>query len=155
MKVTTTSILSIAAKEAVISLWNSEYPQQLKHADAASFDNYLSGLGAVLHFLLTDEAAMLQGWAITFSRNEERWFAIILNRSTHGKGLGTFLLQALKEKERVLNGWVINTGDDVKANGEAYRSPLAFYLKNDFVLYPEIRLETTVMSAVKIRWTRK
>lgn len=155
MRVATNLILSMAEKEAVIRLWNNEYPQQLKHNDTASFDAYLAGLGAVVHFLLTDETAALQGWAITFNRNEERWFAIIINSSAQGKGLGTLLLHAVKEREAVLHGWVIDKGDDVKASGEQYRSPLPFYLKNDFVLYPGTRLETALVSAVKIKWTRK
>lgn len=69
-----------------------------------------------------------------------------------GDGYGTRLLNLAKEKEPVLNGWVIDRNEGVKYNGKPYRSPLEFYLKNGFQTIPGIRLELATLSAVKIQW---
>ncbi|GGI27649.1 hypothetical protein [Pedobacter mendelii] len=75
-----------------------------------------------------------------------------LDEKIHGMGKGTALLSALKENETVLNAWVIDKEEAIKQNGEIYKSPLNFYLKNGFMVYPEMRLENEKMSAVKIIW---
>ena len=72
-----------------------------------------------------------------------------------GKGFGTQLLNLGKEKESVLNGWVIDHDKDKKRNGENYISPLNFYLKNGFEVFPDNRLELEKLSAVKIRWKKE
>ena len=59
-----------------------------------------------------------------------------------------------KEKENSLNAWVIDHNRDLKANGDAYRSPLEFYLKNGFKLLSDIRLELTNISAVQVNWIK-
>jgi hypothetical protein len=41
----------------------------------------------------------------------------------------------------------------LKENGELDKSPLAFYIKNGFNIYPAERFESGAMSAVKIQWT--
>lgn len=64
------------------------------------------------------------------------------------------LLDKVKEFENELNGWVMDHENDLKASGDIYLSPIRFYLKNDFEILNEIRLETEIMSAVKIKWSR-
>lgn len=95
------------------------------------------------------------GWAFTFIRCEEKWFAIILNSIVHGKGYGTLLLDELKMNDSVLNGWVINHQNDLKQNKKPYISPIEFYSKNGFVIVTDIRIENDKMSAIKIRWEKK
>jgi GNAT superfamily N-acetyltransferase len=140
--------------EAVHRLWNSEYPERLKHASVVELEAYLTALNNKQHILLTDEQQELQGWCFSFEREDETWFAIIVNGASQSKGYGRQLLNALKEKHTYLNGWVIDHPHDKKTNGLPYRSPLPFYLSNGFKTEPGTRLETEKISAVKIVWKR-
>jgi len=144
--------LTAEQQAQVIRLWNKEYPDTLSYQTEAQFDDYLKGLKELQHLLLIDEQGKLQGWAITFEREAGTWFAIILDSQLHGKGLGSKLLDRLKLKHNVLNGWVIDHHRAVKPDGNPYRSPFGFYLKNGFNAVPDTRLELDKISAVKIVW---
>jgi len=102
--------------------------------------------------LFVDEFNQILGWAFVFVREKENWFGIILNSKQQGKGFGTLLLKELKKCKSSLNGWVIDHSNDIKQNGELYSSPLDFYLKNEFLVDKNIRLENNAISAVKIKW---
>ena len=80
---------------------------------------------------------------------------MILDRDLQGKGLGSHLLDLAKEQEKELNGWVVDHDRDVKRDGTPYRSPVNFYLKNDFLIIADERLETEHLSTVKIQWRRQ
>ncbi|MFD1753891.1 N-acetyltransferase [Rufibacter sediminis] len=134
-------------------LWNQEYPEKLCYHEMEEFESYLSGVQAQRHFLLVDEVEEVHGWGVTFEREVEKWFAIILDNKLHGLGYGALLLKQLQEKEDSLCGWVIDHARDLKRNGETYSSPLAFYLKNGFRVLPGVRLETEKISAVKVEWS--
>lgn len=153
MKITTTNCLDLKQKRQILQLWNNEYPEKLAYKNLEGFENYLEKLHNVNHFLLTDNEK-IHGWAITFMRDSEIWFAIILSGNIHGEGWGTKMLNELKQNKTELNGWVIDHNNDKKINGEFYKSPLEFYLKNEFKLLSDIRLELEIMSAVKIKWTK-
>ena len=116
-------------------------------------DDYLNKLKDKTHFLLLDDLQNIFGWAVLFERDKGRWFALIIDSTLQGKGYGTELLTRLKESEQILNGWVVDSNDAIKANGEFYKSPLSFYIKNGFNVYPEERFESKAMSAVKIQWS--
>lgn len=77
---------------------------------------------------------------------------IILDSIVHLKGLGSLLLEQLKDKETALHGWVVDHNNYLKSNVETYLSPLNFYLKNEFRVVEDIRLELPHLSAVKITW---
>ncbi len=153
MKIISTLELNSRQKEAIIFLWNREFPSQIS-VTKEGFDKYLEATTRHLHFLLLDEADEIIGWAYTFDRDDDRWFSILINSLYQGIGLGSRLLNHLKENEDRLNGWVIDHPRDLKQNGEPYESPLAFYLKNGFAILPEIRFEHEKMSAVKIFWKK-
>jgi hypothetical protein len=72
----------------------------------------------------------------------------------HGNGYGSTILKQMKEKETCLAGWVIDGTNYIKADGQPYHSPLGFYLKNQFSILKDSRLETEKISAVKIIWNR-
>jgi GNAT superfamily N-acetyltransferase len=127
----------------------------LNYQTLADFDRYLADLNDQSYILMVDGQDHIQGWYVGFARDNERWFAIILDAKMSGKGFGTQLLNLAKEKEPVLNGWVIDHNNDKKRNGETYASPLNFYLKNGFELLAECRLELKKLSAVKIRWKKE
>jgi len=103
------------------------------------------------HILLLDDTK-IKGWYFNFIRENEKWFGMILDSDIQGKGFGTKVLNLAKEKESVLNGWVIDHNNDKKQNGEFYKSPLGFYQKNGFEVISNIRLELDKISAVKIKW---
>lgn len=149
-----TQILTPEEKQAVFELWNKEYPKNLGYTCLAEFDNYLDHLEEKYHVLVKDKDEKIVGWYANFIRNDEIWFAMILDSSIHGKGIGSKLLEMAKKRNLQLNGWVIDHKLNLKANGSIYRSPLEFYMKNEFQLYPEVRLELPLISAVKISWSK-
>lgn len=154
MKITNTHQLNQEQKEQILQLWNNEYPEKLAYKSIDGFENYLEKLNEVNHFLLMNDDEKIQGWAITFEREGDTWFAIILSENLHGKGWGTKVLNELKQNKKALNGWVIDHSDDKKRNGSFYKSPLEFYLKNGFEVLSDTRLELEIMSAVKIKWKK-
>ena len=148
------SLLSKSEKLEVFELWNSEYPEKLSYKSTEEFDKYLASLTNQSHILLIDPSKKIKGWYFDFIRENEKWFALILDAKLQGKGLGRKMLNLAKEKESELSGWVIDRSNDKKQNGEFYESPLSFYLKNGFELLVKNRLENEKVSAVKIKWEK-
>lgn len=148
------SSLSESEKLEILELWNNEYPEKLSYQSKEEFDEYLNKLTEPCHILLKDPAKKIRGWYFDFIRENERWFAIILDSGIHGKGLGTKILELAKQKESELNGWVIDHDREKRKNGKVYHSPLDFYLKNGFKMLTKSRLEMDKISAVKIKWRK-
>lgn len=105
------------------------------------------------HFLIILEHEVL-GWAITFDRENEKWFAIIVSDKMQRKGIGRRILELLKNREPILNGWVIDHNNYKRTNGEIYVSPLKFYEQCGFKVLSNVRHELDKISVVQIRWTR-
>lgn len=154
MKIIKQTELDQKQKVQIFELWNNEYPEKLAYKTVEEFENYLNNLIEQSHYLLLDEVGQYSGWATTFTRDNEIWFAIIISEKLHGKGIGTKMLNSLKEDKHALNGWVIDHNSDKKSNGSIYKSPLDFYIKNNFNVINDTRLELEIMSAVKIKWTK-
>ena len=146
--------LSDSEKLEIFELWNNEYPKNLSYHSILEFDEYLKDLTEQSHILVMDSKGKIIGWYFDFIRDNEKWFAIILDSRIHGKGLGTKILDLAKEKEDELSAWVIDHNRDKKLNNEFYKSPLGFYLKNGFKKLSENRLELHKISAVKIKWNK-
>ena len=152
MKFIETHTVDLNQKQAIFNLWNNEYPHQLKFSELSGVDNYLNALSDPTHYFAINENDEIIGWAFIFKRENENWFAMIIDHSEHKKGVGTQLINLLKQKNTILNGWVIDHNNYKKVNDEQYPSPLDFYTKNDFVICRDIRLEIEILSAVKITW---
>lgn len=152
MKPSITKELNSEQLKQIMMLWNKEYPEQLAYQELSEFRSYLTGLVNTTHYLLTDDHELIKAWAFTFTREAERWFAIILDSDVQYQGYGTDLLNTLKAKEQMLCGWVTDHNRYLKKDQANYRSPLEFYLKNDFTICNDVRLETDKLSAVKIQW---
>jgi acetyltransferase (GNAT) family protein len=146
--------LTEAQKLRLFNLWNNEYPIKLCYPTLSDFENYLGKLENKTHFLLVNEIQQILGWALLFERENEMWFAIIIDTSVQGKGFGSDLLKRLKSKTDTLSGWVIDHNNDKKSDGSDYKSPINFYIRNQFKTNNTIRLELDVISAVKIEWTK-
>ena len=155
LRIIETTVLDEKTKVRLLDLWNSEYPAKLSYRDLAAFNEYLKGLNDARHSLIIDEENVIGGWAFSFDRDGERWFAIILSENLQGSGVGRKILDQLKETESELNGWVIDHNSDKKINGSVYNSPLGFYQKCDFDIMKTQRLELDNISAVKIKWIKK
>jgi hypothetical protein len=151
-RIVQTSELNSSAKEQLLQLWNNAYPEGISHKNLDAFENYLSALINTKHYLLLGNSDAILGWAFTFVRDNEKWFAIILEESIMGQGIGRLMIEMLKQSESVLNGWVIDHNNDYKKNGQPYISPLPFYVKSGFKLLASTRLELDNISAVKIHW---
>ncbi len=154
MKTIQTPYLSDKQKVDVYSLWNNEYPSNLAYPELSDFDAYLNNLKEQDHILLVDHLDVVKGWYFSFVREDERWFAIIIDGALQGAGYGSQLLNMAKRIEPILNGWVIDHNRDLKRNGQNYSSPLPFYIKNDFDVLSAVRIELEVISAVKIKWSK-
>lgn len=154
MKFIKTNILNDTQKTQIIELWNNEYPKKLRHESFESFESYLKNLKEQNHILLIDNENFVKGWYADFIRENEKWFAMIINSEFQGKGFGTKLLNKAKSEENELNGWVIDHHKYVKQNGAFYLSPIEFYKKNEFKIINNVRLELEFISAVKIKWQK-
>ncbi|MCD6062640.1 MAG: family N-acetyltransferase [Flavipsychrobacter sp.] len=154
MRTIETNILLPEHKEALRNIWNTEYPAKLAMFTPQDMENYLASLSDPKHYLLLNDIDMLSGWAATFTRENDNWFAIIMHAAYQKQGLGGWLLEMLKVNNNTLNGWVADHNNDRKQNGKTYTSPLPFYLKNGFIVQSDTRLEMEKLSAVKIQWTR-
>ena len=141
-------------KQAIYRLWNAEYPALLAYTSLAEFDVYLAELSAQRHYLLIDGSA-IRGWLFLFDRDGQRWFAIIIDSSIHGQGFGTRLLDLAKSVSRSLHGWATDHNRNIKLDGTSYKSPINFYLQNNFAIQPALRLDTEKISAVKIEWHKE
>lgn len=147
-----TDTLTLHQKQQINELWNREYPAALNHKSKGDFEDYLSLLSAPSHIVVYNKQGDIKGWYFDFMRDEERWFAMILDSEIHGKGVGSQLLNMAKDKHQELNGWVIDHNQDLKTDGTVYQSPLEFYLKNGFHIKSKSRLELEEISAVQIHW---
>jgi GNAT superfamily N-acetyltransferase len=152
MKIVEKEVLSDEEKEVLKELWNNEYPARLHLKTIEDFELYLNGLSNTKHYLLFDDSDKIIGWTFTFLREEEDWFAIILNSNIQGKGNGSLLINEIKKKKKSLNGWVIDQENEIKQNNELYKSPMPFYIKQGFTILADTRIENEKMSAVKINW---
>jgi GNAT superfamily N-acetyltransferase len=154
MKIIEKDVLTLEQKDSLMQLWNNEYPERLHLNTIEDFDLYLNGLANTKHYLLVDDSGKIIGWTFTFLREDENWFAIILDHQIQGKGNGSLLMNEIKSKNNCLNGWVVDHENEVKQNGDFYKSPMPFYIKNGFTIFAETRIENEKMSAVKINWKR-
>ncbi|WP_289663965.1 hypothetical protein [Flavobacterium panacagri] len=152
MKVVHQNSFSEKEKETLWQLRNNEYPVQFGHETFQEFESYCNALVKTENYVLIDSGNVIQGWAYTFLRDSEVWFAIMLNYQIQGKGYGRILLEEIKKNNEDLNGWVIDHENDIKRNNKKYKSPLEFYVLNGFDVLADIRLENEKISAVKINW---
>lgn len=154
MRIIKTKDLSLRQKRQILELWNKEYPINLQYKDFSELEVYLNKLDDQNHFLLLDTNDKIKGWYSDFIRDEQRWFLAILDSEVQGRKFGTRIMELAKKENEELNGWVINSDQYIKANGEIYRSPIEFYKKNGFQVLDQTHLKTDQISAIKVQWLK-
>lgn len=153
MQVSITTTLEQSQKQAIVRLWNAEYPRQLAYKDMEGFNAYLEKLGDPIHYVASDYKGKLLGWLCVFDRDGEHWLVILVDTTVQRQGIGTQLLSMAKQGASVINGWVTDQDNNIKADGTHYKSPLEFYRKQGFTVLEDVRMETGTVSLVKVRWT--
>ena len=114
----------------------------------------MATLDDVIFTLTLDDTNRIVGWFADFNRDNARWFAMLLDDSIQGKGVGSQLLTQVKSRYDDISGWVIDHSNDARLDGKSYISPVNFYLKNGFEIVPDVRLELDYLSCVKMRWRK-
>ena len=155
MKFVNTEELNSKQKQEIFELWNNEYPEVLAYSVLTEFEDYLNKQDNRYHILLVDDAEKVKGWYFEFTRDNEKWFVLIVGSRMQKKGYGSQLLEMGKARTDKLNGWVIDHNDLKKINGKQYLSPLEFYVKNGFKMLHDNVLRTGKISAVQIKWERE
>lgn len=135
------------------SLWNKTYPISVTYDSFEKFQEYLHDLQNLEHLLLETSEGAILGWYFEFTREEARWFGIIISSEIQGKGWGRKLMLQAQSTTPTLYGWVVDHDRDLKTDGTPYRSPVDFYLSLGFELQEE-RLEKGAVSCAKIMWKR-
>jgi GNAT superfamily N-acetyltransferase len=143
-----TEFLSTQQFSEIAALWNAEYPIQLKDRLAL----LLEGNTKTIHFYLLDEFEQIIAWSVLFEKEQDLRFSILVSRKHQKQGLGSVLLNEMKNKGMDFSGWVIDHDLDLLSDGSNYKSPLRFYLKNGFVLDESFRLNTEMIQAVLVRY---
>jgi GNAT superfamily N-acetyltransferase len=154
VRVTKRKNLTLGQKQEILELWNKEYPENLQYDNISELDDYLNKLEDQNHILLIDKNDKIKGWYSDFIRENERWFLAILNSEIQGRNFGTQLIELAKKENEELSGWVINSDNYFKANGEIYKSPVEFYRKNGFKILYQTHLKTDKISAIKVQWSK-
>lgn len=150
MNIQQTKQLTARQFQEIDQLWNKEYPVTLKDR----FGLLLDGVENYTHYLIEDEHNHIIAWAVDFEKDKEIRFSIIVDSKQQGKGLGQLLIKHLKAALNEFYGWVIDHNNDLKANGEYYQSPLSFYEKQGFEVLHDVRVDTEMLKAVKIKWVK-
>ncbi|MEN9988867.1 MAG: hypothetical protein RLZZ585_1906 [Bacteroidota bacterium] len=143
-----TEFLSTQQFSEITALWNAEYPIQLKDRLAL----LLEGNTKTIHFYLLDEFEQIIAWSVLFEKEQDLRFSILVSRKHQKQGLGSVLLNEMKNKGMDFSGWVIDHDLDLLSDGSNYKSPLRFYLKNGFILDESFRLNTEMIQAVLVRY---
>lgn len=146
MEIIKTKTISESQFQQINQLWNEEYPIKLKDR----FNLLLEGVEKYNHYIIEENSRVL-AWAVDFEKDNETRFSLIVSKENQGKGLGSLLIDRLKKDLGEFYGWVIDHNDDLKQNGEYYRSPLAFYTNKGFTVLNHHRIDNEMIRAVKIK----
>jgi GNAT superfamily N-acetyltransferase len=141
-----TKELSLNQVEQINQVWNDEYPIKLNNR----FRILLNDAKSYMHYIIENEKQEIIAWGVMFEKEDEHRFSILVVKKYQGQGLGKQLIDSFKKDYPIFYRWVIDHDNYVKINGEKYVSPLPFYLKHGFTILNEQRIDTEIISAVKV-----
>lgn len=140
--------------QLIFLLWNKVYPVAFHFDHWQYLKNYFISYTDHHHILYMNNKS-IEGWWCDFIREDERWFTILVNNDLHKRGIGRSLVELGRKQHKSINGWVIETNELPKIEGDLYQSPMGFYLKMGFEK-TKIHVETNSnIKTVKIRWVNK
>lgn len=148
VKISKIKELSASQSEQINRLWNDEYPLKLKDR----FPLLLADVDSHNHYIIEDNNKNIIAWAVDFEKDRQVRFSIIVSSIHKGKDLGGMLIEKLKTENKEIYGWVIDHNDDLKSNGEYYKTPMPFYLKHGFEVLKDNRIDNEMIRAVLIKW---
>jgi len=147
-KILKIKVLNPFQLEQIDQAWNDEYPLKL----TKRFGILLDGTDNHLYYLMEDLDNKVVAWGVMFEKEAEKRFSIIVFNKFKGFGYGRRIIDEFRKDHSTFYGWVIDHDNDVKSNGEKYISPMPFYLKLGFKVLRDQRIDTEIISAVKISY---
>lgn len=120
-------------KQQIFDIWNSVYPVQVTFPALENFEAYLSRAMDSRNFVYFNGINRIGGWLMTFTRDSQRSFVMLVSQDCQGRGIGRELLKTLKVSEsQSVFGWAVESERYLLRDGSPYRSPISFYRKNGF-----------------------
>ena len=141
-----TKFLTVEQFVQISEMWNQEFPINLVGRFAKLLENVIN----YNHYIIQDDEEIL-AWAADFEKDGETRFSIIVKDKYQGRGFGKLLINRLKRDLGEFYGWVIDHNDYLKQNGKAYLTPLNFYQKIGFDVLYNLRSNSDLITAVKIK----
>lgn len=148
-----TDSLNDQDKDAIYNLWNELYPKPVIFGSIKDFDSFLSQGKKRYHIILRDSQNKLIGWLSVFDRVDIKNFVMLVSEQHQGIGIGRSLVNEMKKREVLVQGYVVKSNDYTKGNGELYLSPIEFYTKSGFILTGE-KLKKEDFETYKIIWSK-
>ncbi|MFK8055968.1 MAG: GNAT family N-acetyltransferase [Saprospiraceae bacterium] len=150
-QVVTSTVLAKADWHTVLELWNTGFPVEVQLTDVGALRKIIEAPNCA-HYVLRNAASKIEAWLAVFDRYDTRWFSILVSPEAQGQGLGKALILHAKTVEHCLEGWVVQSDDHFRADGEVYTSPLAFYKKLGFRLNPNRFPSDGKLDVVCVKW---
>lgn len=145
--------ISTSLMSEVREIWNLVYPVSIAHATISETQYFIESKLERNHYLVL-QGQKLIGWSFTFLRDNQTWFSLLVHPDYQRKGIGGQLINAMKQNNFELCGWVVDKSHDKLENGKPYAIPLDFYFKHDFNLRENSRFDTEKLNSVKIEWIK-
>ena len=137
LNLTKVNTLSNQDKRQIFIIWSAEYPKQSVFNSYDEFDTFILSLVNPTHYLIKNNDDRLLGWLVTIDRDGGRWLIILVDSSEQKQGIGSRLLDEMKQIESSVSAWITPHNNYFKADGTPYITPLPFYEKNGFILTDE------------------
>jgi len=150
LEIVVTNHLTEYYSQQINNLWNDEYPLSLRDRFHLLFDDATNSK----HYLICDSEETVLAWGAYFEKDSEIRFSIIVRENQQGNGLGSMIIERIKDDLDEFYGWVIDHDTDKKANSEFYQSPLEFYIRHGFEVLTDVRIDTDMIRAVKIHYKK-
>jgi hypothetical protein len=153
MQIEIISSLANSDQLHIYNIWNSVYPTQVVFVSKNDFKSYLDKANNQKHFIYRNDDTTIGGWLMTFTRNDDRYFVLLVSEKKKKNGIGTILIEEMKKSEDIIMGWVVELNTYIKSDGTLYHSPVDFYKRSGFIITDE-KCEENNFSIVKIMWQR-
>jgi len=132
MQITTHDNLNSNDIISLFNIWNAVYPTEATFKKLEDIIRYLSQKNHPKHYIVRDLNNKIDGWLMAFTRDQSRFFVLLVNKETQAKGIGTRLMNRAMKDEESLNGWVVTRSGYHLLDGTPYHSPISFYKKLGF-----------------------